>query len=578
MASSHCQSAGCEGAALAATVQGLSFVAFPIMHSQGHITPPVRSTKPTHVSNSNPNKALLDVAGLVGMLATIKQCRIKFAMRHEKGRYVRGISIRRHSSLRPVLDLLGSRESELEEKVKCLQRELESARHDAEVFKQERDDAVAQLGDLKVSCMELAAKQLELNKVSTAARERGDNLDIVIDETRAMLEDKETTAFELEKQLDQLKTESQEQMEQLKSENSSLQETIGILKEAKQNLEEIQMVKDEAAEARLAEVKAEAEKSFAAMDETAMKFEAEIGRLLAEKESLKKANVEMDEMVCERQSEIEQLKAENSSLTASNDKLEKTLLEAETAKQKFDFKSEVEIDMLKAENEYTKKVADSLRSTKEHLEKAQEDAAEERANQVNAMQAALTEKEEMLAQMDVEMEELKLANDSLSTAVASWKSSKESIEKMKVEIESAAEARVAEARKSEEEARVSKGEIATKLQAEIDNLKIENNELELSISSWKAMKEQLEEALAKKIQWAEKIAAAHEAVAETLTAKEDISAKLQIEIDSIKSKNLALEQQISSFKQSMDKFQAESTGLVDKLEAVLPQELMAIES
>jgi len=539
---------------MAATVQGLSFVAFPIVHSQGHITPAVRSTKPAHFSNSNPKRTLLDVVGLTGMLATIKQCRMKFAMRHEKGRYVRGISMGRHSALRPVLDLLGSRESELEEKVKSLQRELGSARHDAEVFKQERDDAVAQLGDLKGSCMELAAKQLELNKVTSAARKRGDNLDIVIDETRAMLEDKEITALELEKQLDQLKTESQEQMEQLKSENSSLQETIGILKEAKQNLEEIQMVKDEAAEARLAEVQAEAEKSFAAMDETAMKFEAEIARLLAEKESLNKTHVEMDEMACEIQSEIQQLKAENSSLTASKEKVKNAFLEAEAAKQKFDFKSEVEIDMLKAEN------------------------AEERANEVNAMQAALAEKEEMLAQMQVEMEELKLANDSLTTAVSSWKSSKESIEQMKVEIESAAEARVAEARKSEEEATASRGELATKLQAEVDNLKIENNELELSVSSWKALKEQLEEALAKKVLWAEKIADAHGAVAETLTAKEEISAKLQIEIDSIKTKNQALERQILSFKQSMDKFQAESTGLVDKLEAVLPQELMAIES
>jgi len=596
MISDSCWIAGCERAVLASKVP--SFDSFPFSPSPlAVLHHAIGSTaRPRHSANEAANNASqsLSVAGLLGMMFT---CRA----RRRTGHHARGFTTCRHS-FRPVLDLLGSRESELEEQVKSLEGDLENLRHDAQALKKERDEAKADMHNLKITCMELAAKQLELNNASTSVQKRSENLDVVLAEHRIMLEEKEGYAIMLQEQLDQANA-------QAKAETKSLEETVEILKAAKDNLEEIQVVKDEAAEAQLAEAREESEKVRVSMQEIsekfratlegleemqalAQQFETQLGKLEAEKTSLEEAQAEMQLEMEELQTEnsslresTEELQTENNSLSESNANLGKRLLQDEVDGQKFSFQAEVEtdalrteikslknkcaemdalkteneslkntcveMDALKIENESLKNDADSLQEAKEKLEKLREEsecALEVKVSQLKTvMQAKVEDKEQTIAKMDTEIQQLKLGNDSLVQAVHSFKSSREDIEQVKASVNQAAEARIAEAQIAVLEANANRTEVAARLQAEIDALKTENKRLELSATSSRA-------------------------------SKEEFTAKLEVELEKVKSRNMTLEKQILSWKQSMDRFQAESTGLVSKLEAVLPQELTIVET
>jgi len=308
----------------------------------------------------------------------------------------------------------------------------------------------------------------------------------------AKITEAQAAAMQAQRAKEEIAAKMQSEMQRLTSEKQSLGTAVSSMKASKQELEQMQAKKDKAAEAKITEAQAAMMKAQAAKEELYTQTMAEMDRLKAENLNLAKAlgswkisKQELEQMQAKKDQAAESRIAEAQAAVMQVQKAKEDIaasmqLEVERLRTENQTLGNSTCS-LKATKEKLESLAlERNKTTDSRL-----------ADAARAVQAAHAATEEVAKKLRLETERLESEKSSLAQAVIHWKTSKEELENVFAKKEREVEARIAEAQASAVE-KAEQDRIVSHLRAEMNSLMAQKTALEESVDSWKKAKDQLE--------------------------------------------------------------------------------------
>jgi len=155
--------------------------------------------------------------------------------------------------------------------------------------------------------------------------------------------------------------------------------------------------------------------------------------------------------------------------------------------------------------------------------------------------------------MAAEINQLKDANQRLQNDVSSWKASKQELEERRAQKDKATDLRLTEAEAAVAKANAAKEASVAKMQMEMDQLRTTNQSLEHAVQSLRSAKEELEAMALQKDKLAEaRVVDAAQTAKAAQAAQEQIAHKLQLENGRLQTEKIQLEKAVCSWRAAKD--------------------------